>query len=285
MKLQEISGRRRYLDLLMRGACWMATLAAVIPLVSMLIYVFAQGWHRFDLAFFTNLPRPVGVEGGGMANAIVGTLELVGIAFVFGVPVGILSGLYLAEFGGHKPFASAVRLIADVLSGVPSIVTGIFAYQIVVRPMGHFSAWAGGFALATMMVPVVTRSTEVLVKMVPRSLREAGLALGLPYWRVTSSLVLRTAGAGIATTLVLAGTRVAGETAPLLFTAFNNQFWPTGPGQPTASLTVQLFTLAISPFDDWHAQAWTGALVLLLLVALATLAVRLAVRGPRQSSI
>jgi phosphate transport system permease protein len=276
---------RLFTDKAMRAFCWMATLAAVIPLISMLVYVFAQGWHRFDWAFFTNTPRPVGVEGGGMANAIAGTLELVGIAFAFGVPIGLLAGLYLAEFGGNKPLAKAVRLTSDVLSGVPSIVTGIFAYQIIVRPMGHFSAWAGGIALGTMMVPVVTRSTEELVKMVPKSLREAGMALGLPYWRVTTSLVLRTAGAGIATTLVLAGTRVAGETAPLLFTAFNNQYWSSSPNQPTASLTVQLFTMAISPFDDWHAQAWTGALVLLLMVALASLAVRLAVRGPRQTSL
>jgi phosphate transport system permease protein len=283
--IQRTAQTRLWTDKLMQSLCWLATLAAVIPLLSLLGYVLAQGWHRLDWAFFTHLPRPVGVEGGGMANAIVGTLQLVLIAFAFGVPIGLLAGLYLAEFGGNRRFAQLVRLVADVLSGVPSIVTGIFAYQIVVRPMGHFSAWAGGLALGTMMVPVVTRSTEELVKMVPRSLREAGLALGLPYWRVTTSLVIRTAGAGIATTLVLAGTRVAGETAPLLFTAFNNQFWPTGPGQPTASLTVQLFTLAVSPFDDWHDQAWTGAMVLLLMVALASLAVRLAVRGPRQTSI
>jgi phosphate transport system permease protein len=283
--LSETSAKRRNMDRLMRGLCWLATLAAVVPLLSMLAYVLAQGWHRFDFAFFTHLPAPVGVEGGGMANAIVGTLKLVAIAFVFGVPIGLLAGLYLAEFGGDKPFARLVRLVADVLSGVPSIVTGIFAYQVLVRPMGHFSGWAGGLALGSMMIPVVTRSTEELVKMVPISLREAGLALGLPHWKVTSNLVLRTAGAGIATTLVLAGTRVAGETAPLLFTAFNSPFWASSPNEPTPSLTVQLFTLAISPFDEWHAQAWTGALVLLLLVALATLAVRLAIRGPRQFSL
>jgi phosphate transport system permease protein len=246
-------------------SCGLATLAALVPLLSLVLYVTAQGLHRFDLGFFIHLPRPVGVPGGGMANAIVGTLTMVAVASCLGLPCGILAAVYLAE-SGNKRFASLVRFTADVLTGVPSIVTGIFTYQIVVRPMGGFSALAGGVALGFMMVPIVTRSTEEILRLVPKSLWEASLALGVTRWRTVVSVVLRTARSGIITGCILAGARVAGETAPLLFTAFSNQFWATGLRQPTASLTAQIYTLAISPFDEWHDQAWTGALVLLMLV-------------------
>lgn len=274
----DVDFRRSAIDHLMVGLCWLAVAVVAIPLVAVLLYVLVQGVHRFDFAFFTHLPAPVGEPSGGMANAVVGTLELVGIAAVVGLPVGLLSGIYLAEFGKLGKFAWTVRFTADVLSGVPSIVTGIVAYAMVVRPMGHFSAWAGGFALGTMMIPMVTRTTEELVKMVPRSVRESALALGIPEWKTILRVVVATARNGILMGMLLSLSRIAGETAPLLFTAFNNQFWSKSPDQPTASLTVQIFTYAISPFDDWHDQAWTGALALLLLVVGVNLTARVFVK-------
>jgi phosphate transport system permease protein len=279
-----MSARRRYTDLGMRGLCWLAMLAVVIPLCSLLVYVIMQGTKRFDFDFFRNLPRPVGIPGAGMANGIVGTLELVICGSLFGVPTGVMAGVYLSEYGGKgKRFAQVVRFLADVLSGVPSIVTGIFAYEIVVRPMQGFSALAGGFALGTMMIPVVTRATEEMMNLVPGGLREASLALGVPKWKTTLMVVLRTAQSGIATGVLLALARVAGETAPLLFTSFNNQFWPSSPMQPTASLTVQIFNYAISPYEEWHDQAWTGAFVLLIMVLLVSLASRLVFSRSKQT--
>jgi phosphate transport system permease protein len=276
--------KRRMVDWIMRGLCWAAMLAVVVPLCSLLVYVFVQGTKRFDLDFFRHLPRPVGVDGSGMANGIVGTLELVFFGSIFGVPVGIMAGVYLAEFGRkERGFAALVRFVADVLTGVPSIVTGIFAYELVVRPMQGFSALAGGFALGTMMIPVVTRTTEEMLSLVPAGLREASLALGVPQWKTTMAVVVKTAQSGISTGVLLALTRVAGETAPLLFTSFSNQFWPASPAQPTASLTVQIFTYAISPFEEWHDQAWTGAMVLLLMVLLVSLASRLAFSRSKQT--
>jgi phosphate transport system permease protein len=274
----DVEFRRSVADHVMVGLCWLAVVVIAIPLVAVLAYVLVQGVHRFDFAFFTHLPAPVGEPSGGMANAVVGTLELVGIAAVVGLPVGLLAGIYLAEFGKLGKFAWAVRFTADVLSGVPSIVTGIVAYSVVVRPMGHFSAWAGGFALGTMMIPMVTRTTEELVKMVPRSVRESALALGIPEWKTILRVVVATARNGILMGMLLSLSRIAGETAPLLFTAFNNQFWSKSLDQPTASLTVQIFTYAISPFDDWHDQAWTGALALLLLVVGVNLTARIFVK-------
>jgi len=262
----------------MVGLCWAAVALAAIPLVAVLYYVTSQGIHRFDLNFFTHVPAPVGVASGGMANSLVGTIELVLIASVVGIPVGILAGIYLAEFGKAGKFAWAVRFTADVLSGVPSIVTGIAAYTLIVRPMHHFSAWAGGVALGTMMIPMITRTTEELVKLVPRSVRESALALGIPEWKTILSVVVTTARNGILMGVLLSLSRIAGETAPLLFTAFNNNFWSASPNQPTASLTVQIFTYAISPFDDWHDQAWTGALTLLLLVVGVNLMARIFVK-------
>ena len=258
--------QRSFTNKLMVFLCGLAAVIAFIPLMSLLIYVVSQGFQQFRPAFFVNLPEPVGVPGGGMANAILGTLTLMVIASVVGLPVGIFAGVYLAEFGKKSKFAWTVRFVADVLSGVPSIVTGIVAYTVIVKPMGNFSALAGGCALGFMMIPIVTRTTEELVKLIPHSLREASWALGIPEWKTILSIVIRTAKNGILTGVLLSIARVAGETAPLLFTSFNNQFWPRSINEPTASLTVQVYTYAISPFDDWRQQAWTGALVLLLIV-------------------
>jgi phosphate transport system permease protein len=276
-------GRAR-MDLLMRGLCWVALALALIPLISLLFLVVTKGLHRLDLDFFVHLPRPVGIPGGGMANALVGTFTLVLIASLFGMPVGVAAGLYLAEFGEGR-FAGAVRFWADVLTGVPSIVTGIFAYDILVKPMHSFSALAGGFALGTMMIPIIARITEEVVRLVPVSLREAALALGIPKWKSILHVVLRTAMSGVATGLFLGATRVASETAPLLFTSFNNQYWNGSLGQPTASMTVQIFTYAISPYEEWRDMAWTGALVLLIIVLLASLASRLTLSKNRGANL
>lgn len=270
--------KRRAANLGLRAAAVAATLAAVLPLVLILYYVAAQGLRALNLAFFTQLPRPVGEPGGGMANAIVGTLILVGLASLVGLPIGVLGGIYLAEFGNNR-FGAGVRFAADVLSGVPSIVMGIFIYAIIVMPMQHFSALAGGVALGVMMVPTVLRTTEELVRMVPMSQREGSLALGAPYWRTVFRVVLPAARGGVITGLLLAVARVAGETAPLLFTAFGNQFWSVRLDQPIASMPVQIYTYAISPYDDWHAKAWGGALVLVALVLVLSVAARRATRG------
>ena len=273
--------QRLYTDRLMVGLCGLASFLAVIPLVSVLLYVLIQGVKTFRPGFFIHLPVPVGVDGGGMANAIQGTMTLVFLACLVGLPVGIFAGIYLAEFGKKGKFAWLVRFTADVLSGVPSIATGIVAYGLLVKTMGHFSAIAGGVALGFMMIPIVTRTTEELVKMVPNSLREASWALGVSQWRTIMSIVIRTAKNGILTGVLLSIARVAGETAPLLFTSFNNQFWTKSINEPTASLTVQVFTYAISPYDDWHRQAWTGALVLLIMVLSVNLFAKMFFKNPR----
>lgn len=267
---------RRFQDRAMRWLFIAMALAVMIPLASLVLYVAARGIKRLDFGFFTSLPAPVGEKGGGMGNAIVGTLEMVAVACGLSLPVSVLAAVYLAEFGRERKFALLVRFTADVLAGVPSIVTGIFVYQVWVRRVHHFSGWAGGLALALIMVPLVTRTTEELVKLVPKALTEASLALGVPRWRTTLQVVLHAARGGIITGILLAVARVAGETAPLLFTALNNQYWASGLDQPTSSLTVQVFTYAITPFPDWQNQAWTGALVLLLMVFLAALAARFA---------
>jgi phosphate transport system permease protein len=270
--------RRKVTDYAVRGACVLATLAALVPLVSVLYYVTERGIGGVNLAFFTQLPKPTGEVGGGMANAIVGTLELVALACLFGIPPGVLAGVYLAEFGQSR-FAKLVRFSADVMSGVPSITVGIFIYTVMVLTMKHFSALAGGAALAVLMLPTVTRTTEELLKLVPKALREAALGLGVPKWRATLRIVLRTAAPGIATGVMLAIARVAGETAPLLFTSFNNSWWSGGVNQPTASLPVQIYTYAVSPYDDWHRQAWAAALVLVTMVLVLNLLARLLVRN------
>lgn len=270
--------RRKLLDAAVRGACMVATSLALVPLGLVLFYVASRGIGGIDAAFFTELPKPVGETGGGMANALVGTLELVGLACLFGIPPGVLAGVYLAEFGNHR-FAKLVRFSADVMSGIPSITVGIFVYTLIVLRTKSFSALAGGVALAVLMLPTITRTTEELLRLVPESLREAALGLGVPKWRATLRVVLRTAAPGIATGIMLAVARVAGETAPLLFTAFNSSFWPSGLAQPTASLPVQIYTYAVSPYDDWHRKAWAAALVLVGMVLILNISARLLVRN------
>ncbi len=270
--------RRKLTDIFVRSACVAAAVIALIPLVSVLYYVTARGIGGINLDFFTELPKPVGESGGGMANAIVGTLKLVFLACAIGIPPGVLAGVYLAEFG-HSRFGKLVRFSADVMSGVPSITVGIFVYSLVVLQTKQFSALAGGIALAVLMLPTVTRTTEELLRLVPESLREAALGLGLPKWRATLRVMLRTAAPGIATGVMLAVARVAGETAPLLFTAFNNRFWSSGLNEPTASLPVNIYTYAVSPYEEWHRQAWAAALVLLLLILLLNITARLLVRS------
>ena len=270
--------RRRGTSILMIGLTCAAAALAIVPLIAILAYLLRQGATTLSLDFFTNMPRPVGEPGGGMANAIVGTLILIGIASAVGLPVGIGAGLYLAERGRTR-LANLVRFLADVLNGLPSIVMGIFAWQFLVRPFGHFSALAGGAAIGAMMIPLVTRTTEEMVRTVPQSLREAALALGYPRWRTSLQIVLRTALGGIVTGVLVAVARVAGETAPLLFTAFGNQFWSTDVTQPIAALPLQVFVYAISPYDEWHAHAWAGALVLISLVLVISILARFAVRS------
>jgi len=257
--------------------CLGALLVAIAPLASVLGYVTLRGASSVTWDFFTHLPAPVGEAGGGMANALVGTLLLVALASCVGIPIGIFGGLYLSELGGGR-FGWWVRFTADVLNGIPSIVIGVFIYALVVVPARHFSGIAGGIALGVMMIPLVMRTTEEMVKLVPASLREASYALGIP-WRVTALRVtLRTATAGVLTGIMLAVARILGETAPLLFTAFNNPFWSFRMDQPIASMTVQLYNYAISPYDDWHRQAWAAALVLMMLTLVLNVAARTAGR-------
>jgi phosphate transport system permease protein len=270
--------RRRITNVLAQAATVGCTIAVLLPLVLIFCNLVAKGITSVNLDFFTHLPKPVGETGGGMANAIVGSMILIGLACLFGLPIGVFTGVYLVEFGRGR-FGWVVRFCADVLNGVPSIVVGIYAYTLVVVPMKGFSAYAGGVALAVIMLPIVARTTEEMIRLVPNSLREASLALGVPWWRTTLLVVLRTARGGIITGIMLAVARIAGETAPLLFTAFGNQFWHSSLGGPISSLPVQLYTYAISPFDDWHRQAWAGALVLLTLIFLTSLSVRLLTRG------
>jgi phosphate transport system permease protein len=262
---------------LMEGLCGLAVLLALVPLVMILFYVIKEGAGALNWDFFTKMPKPVGETGGGMANAIVGTLILVGLAGLFAVPIGCICGIHLSEYPDTK-FSSSVRFAADVLNGVPSIVIGIFAYGLVVLPVKRFSAIAGGVALGLLMLPIVVRTTEELLRLVPGGLREGALALGATRGRAVWSVILPAALPGIMTGILVALARVAGETAPLLFTAFNNQFWSTNIGQPIASLTVQVFTYAISPYDDWHRQAWAGAFLLVMIILALSLSARFAVR-------
>ncbi len=260
-----------------------ATIVTLIPLFLVLGYLVFKGATSLNWAFFTHMPTPVGEKGGGMANAIVGTFEVVGIACLIGVPIGIGAGLFLAEHRLGR-FADTVRFCADVMMGVPSIVVGIFAYAVLVHPMGRFSTLAGSVALAIIMIPLVTRTTEEMIILVPHELREAALALGVPQWKTSLSVIVRTALSGIATGVILAIARIAGETAPLLFTAFGNRFWSTSLVQPIATLTVQVYTYAISPFPDWQRQAWAGALVLTVIVLALELGVRWVTRAPAKAA-
>jgi phosphate transport system permease protein len=269
--------RRKAVNALMAALLVVATLVALVPLVSVFVYVLRQGFPALDVNFFTKLSAPVGETGGGMANALAGTGTLILLAGAVGVPWGMAGGIYLAEYGRGKT-ATLVRFSVDMLASIPSILIGLFVYALVVVPMKRFSAVAGGIALGILMIPTIARTTEELLKLVPVHIREAGLALGLPRWKVTLRIVLRGSMGAIITGVMLSVARVAGETAPLLFTAFNNRFWQSGLDQPIASVPVQIYNYAISPFDDWHRQAWAGALVLVLLVFALNIATRLILR-------
>jgi phosphate transport system permease protein len=272
-----IALRRRITDHIMTGVAVLTVVLVLVPLFAIFAYLVYRGVGSINWAFLTQTPKPVGEAGGGMANAIVGSGFILALASILGVPLGVGAGIYLAEFGRHR-FGDVIRFTADVLNGVPSIVIGIVAYSIVVLSQKHFSALAGGVALAIMMVPTITRTTEEMLLLVPQALREAAYGLGIPRWRTTISITLRTAASGVITGIMLAFARVAGETAPLLFTAFGNQFWNLRANQPTAALPLQIFNYAISPYDEWHRQAWAGALVLIILIVSAVAAVRFAVR-------
>ena len=256
------------------GLAVLSTILVVAPLVAIFLYLLYKGASSLNLAFFTRLPSGPGQTGGGMANAIVGSAVLLGIGSALGVPVGIGAGIFLAEFGRGGKLSNLVRFTADVLNGVPSIVMGISAYALIVLPQKHFSAFAGGVALGIMMVPTITRTTEEMLLMVPNAVREAALGLGVPNWRSVLSITLRTASPGVITGCMLAFARVAGETAPLLFTALGNQFWSTSLNQPIAALPLQIYSYAISPYDDWHRLAWAGALVLIVLIVVSVSLVR-----------
>jgi phosphate transport system permease protein len=268
---------RRLISAMVTGACGGAVLVALLPLGLILFFVVARGVGALNLAFFTHMPKPVGEVGGGMANAIMGTLIVTGLGALFAIPVGVMSGVYASEYPGTT-LASAGRFAADTLNGVPSIVVGVFVYGLVVLPVKSFSAVAGGVALGIMMIPIIARTTEELLRLVPSGLREGALALGATRGRAVFTVILPAAFPGIVTGIVLALARIAGETAPLLFTAFNNRFWSTRLGQPIGTLTVQVFTYAISPYDDWHRQAWAGALVLVSIVLLCSMLARFATR-------
>jgi phosphate transport system permease protein len=259
--------KRKIINKLMCSLTFFCAFLTLVPLVSIFGYVISKGITSVNLDFFMHLPKPVGEPGGGMSNAIIGSLILIGLSCLWAIPVGVWGGVYLSEFGNNK-LGSAVRFTADVLNGVPSILIGIFAYTLIVLPMKSFSAISGAFALGIIMIPTVMRTTEEMLLLVPRTIREAGLALGISQFRVTLSIVLKTALPGILTGILLALARIAGETAPLLFTALGNRFWQHSLAQPIGALPLQIFAYAISPFDDWHRQAWAGAFVLILMVFL-----------------
>ena len=271
---QAVSLWRRLTDWGATGFAILAAVLVLVPLLAIFTYLVIKGVGSVNWAFLTQTPKPPGEAGGGMANGIVGTGLILAVASVIGVPLGIGSGIYLAEYGRNR-FGDVIRFTADVLNGVPSIVVGITVYSLIVIRQKHFSAFSGGVALGIMMIPTVARATEEMLLMVPNVIREAAYGLGIPKWRTTLSITLRTASAGVITGCMLAFARVAGETAPLLFTAFGNQFWNLKLNQPTAALSLQVYTYAISPYDDWHKQAWAGSLILILLIVGAVAAVRI----------
>jgi phosphate transport system permease protein len=269
--------RRRVVSAVMTGLAVGSVLVALVPLAFVLFFVVSQGVQALSLDFFTQIPRPVGEAGGGMGNAILGTIILCGIGAAIAIPIGIMSGVFVAEYP-QSPLAPVVRFAADTLNGVPSIVIGVFVYAIAVLPFGRFSAMAGGIALGVMMIPIITRTTEELLRLVPNTLREGALALGATRGRAVMTVVLPAALPGIITGIMLALARIAGETAPLLFTAFGNRFWSTDLTQPIGAITVQVYAYAISPYADWHRQAWAGALVLVALILVASVLARIATR-------
>jgi phosphate transport system permease protein len=260
------------------GLCFVCSVIVILPLALILFHLVRQGWSSLDLSFFTHLPKPAGESGGGMANAIVGSLVLLGLAVLIGVPVGVLGGVYLSEFGSIR-LNWCVRFAADILNGTPSIVWGIVVWALVVVPMKGFSAYAGGLALGFMMIPLVVRATEEMLALVPNTYREGALALGIPKWKSVLHIILKIAGKGIITGVLLACARVMGETAPLLFTAFGNRFWNHNLSEPIAALPLQIFSYAIGPYDDWHRQAWAGALVLIVVALAINAGVRIITRG------
>ena len=270
------SVRRTAMNYFVGGLSILATIIVIIPLIAILFYLIYKGASSLNLAFFTHIPAPVGEEGGGMANSIVGSGIILLLASLMGIPIGIAAGVYLAEFGQGKPLGTAVRFTADVLNGVPSIVMGISIYSLMLTVhQKPFTALAGGIVLGIMMIPTVTRTTEEMLATVPHSIREAALGLGVPKWRTAVSVSLRTASPGIITGCMLAFARVAGETAPLLFTAFGNQFWSLKLNEPIAALPLQIYVYAISPYDEWHRLAWAGALVLIVLIMVSVTLVRI----------
>ena len=269
------SARRYVVNHLVTGLALLSTVLVIAPLVAILGYLIYKGASSLNLAFFTHIPAPVGEPGGGMANAMLGSGIVLALASSMGIPVGIAAGVYLAEYGRGRMLAMAVRFTADVLNGIPLIVMGIAAYSLIVMRQMHFSAFSGGVALAIMMVPTITRTTEEMLATVPHAIREAALGLGVPKWRTVISVSLRTASPGIITGCMLAFARVAGETAPLLFTAFGNQFWSFKLNEPIAALPLQIYVYAISPYDEWHRLAWAGALVLILMIMVAVTLVRI----------
>ncbi len=272
MANQSLSARKAK-NVTMISLTVIGTLLALIPLFSIFAYVLTRGLPAINIDFFTQLPKPLGEEGGGMVNAIAGSIIVVGISGLIGIPVGIMSGIFLSEYGRNR-FGRSISFLTDVLLGVPSIVVGIFVYVLLVLAMGGFSAYAGGIALSILMIPAVTRTTEEMLKLIPSHIREAGLALGLPKWRVTLFIVLPSALRGIVTGVMLAIARVMGETAPLLFTAFGNRYWHASLNDPIATLPVQIFTYAISPYKEWQAQAWAGALTLIVIVLIFNILAR-----------
>jgi phosphate transport system permease protein len=276
--------KRKIINVVMLTLSVVSALIAILPLIYIFFYTASAGISSLNLDFFTQLPKPVGEEGGGIANAIVGSIEIVGLGALFGIPIGLLAGIYVAEYS-NSYFANLVKFVTDVLSGVPSIIVGIFAYGVIVLHTKSFSAIAGGFALGILMIPTVTRITEEMLKLVPLSIREASLALGISRWKTTLKIVLRTASGGIITGVLLAIARAAGETAPLLFTSFGNSFWSESVNSPMASLPVQIFNYAISPYEEWHKKAWAGAFVLIALVFIVSLIVRIFTRNKFSQSI
>lgn len=267
--------RRRWISRAMSVLTLGCAVLVLAPLFLVLGFLMRTGASAINLEFFTALPGPAGEPGGGMANAIAGTLMLIALAGALAIPLGVLGGVFLAEYPNAR-LTHLTRFTADVMNGVPSIVMGLFAYVLVVLPFRHFSALAGGVALGVMLIPMVVRTTEEIVRLVPQSVREASLALGVPQWKTILRVIIPTAAAGIVTGIMVGVARIAGETAPLLFTAFGNRFWNWDPLKPVAALPLQIFAYAISPFDDWHRQAWAGALVLVTLVLLVNIAARYA---------
>lgn len=278
LKIPKNLKRRKIINSVMIFLCVAAGFITILPLIYIFFYTTQSGISALNLDFFTQLPKPVGEDGGGMANAIVGSLVLIGIGSLIGIPIGIFAGIFIAEYSNNI-LSTILKFITDILSGVPSIIIGIFAYGVIVIPMQRFSALAGGFALGILMIPTVTKITEEMLKLIPQSLREASLALGVTRWKTTLRVVLASASSGIVTGILLAIARAAGETAPLLFTAFGNAFWQTNIDEPIAALPLQIFTYAISPYDEWHRQAWAGAFVLIFLVFIVNLIVRFVTRN------